>query len=59
MLSHVKFVLDHHRKIKKVAVVTDAEAGEVAEKFAAHFVSAEVRHFAAGEREAAKQWATR
>ena len=58
MLSHFKFVLDHHKLIKKIAVVTNSEAGEIAEKFASHFVAAEIRHFPAGEREAAKQWAT-
>jgi len=59
MLSHFKFVLDHHRKIRKIAIVTNSEAGEIAEKFASHFISAEIRHFPAGQREAAKQWATR
>ena len=58
MLSHFKFVLDHHKLIRKIAIVTDSEAGEVAENFASHFVSAEIKHFPAGQREAAKQWAT-
>lgn len=57
MLSHFKFVLDHHKLISKIAVVTDSEAGEVAQDFASHFVSAEIKHFPAGQREAAKQWA--
>lgn len=58
MLSHFKFVLDHHKLIKKIAIVTDSEIGEIAENFASHFVSAEIRHFPGGQREAAKQWAT-
>lgn len=58
MLSHFKFVLDHHKLISKIAVVTDSEAGDVAETFASHFVSAKIKHFSAGERDAAKQWAT-
>lgn len=57
MVSHFKFVHDHHRKIRKIAVVTDSEAGDIAEKIAAHFVAAQIRHFPAGQREAAKQWA--
>jgi hypothetical protein len=38
------------------AVVTDAKLGEVAEKLASHFVSAEIRHFPAGQAKAAAQW---
>jgi hypothetical protein len=57
MVSHFKFVLDHHKKIRKVAIVTDAAAGEIAENIASHFVSAQIKHFPAGQRDAAKQWA--
>ena len=56
MAAHVRFVRDHHKHIKKVGVVTDSALGKVAEQLASHFVSAEIRHFAAGELEAAKQW---
>jgi hypothetical protein len=59
MMSHFKFVLDHHKHIRKLAIVTDSEAGELAEKFASHFVAAEIKHFRAGQLEAARQWATR
>jgi hypothetical protein len=56
MAAHFRFVRDHHKRIKKVAVVTDAALGNIAEKLASHFVSARIRHFAAGEIEAAQQW---
>ncbi len=56
MAAHVRFVRDHHKHIKKVGVVTDSALGKVAEQLASHFVSAEIRHFSAGELEAAKQW---
>ena len=56
MASHFRFVRDHHKHIKKVAVVTDSPLGNVAEHLASHFVSAEIRHFPAGALEAAKQW---
>jgi hypothetical protein len=49
-------VRDHHKHIKKIAVVTDSSMGSVAEKLASHFVVAEIRRFPAGELEAAKQW---
>jgi hypothetical protein len=56
MAAHFRFVREHHKRVKKVAVVTDAALGTVAEKLASHFVSATVKHFAAGQTEAARQW---
>ncbi len=56
MVTHFRFVRDHHRHVKKVAVVTDSHLGDVAEHLAAHFVSAEIRHFPAAEMEQARQW---
>ncbi|MCM3881098.1 MAG: STAS/SEC14 domain-containing protein [Vicinamibacterales bacterium] len=56
MAAHIRFVRDHHRYIKKVALVTDSALGNVAEHLASHFVSAEIRHFSAAELEAAKRW---
>lgn len=56
MASHFRFVRDHHRHIKKVGLVTDSVLGNVAELLASHFVSAEIRHFPAGQLEAATQW---
>jgi hypothetical protein len=56
MVAHFRFVRDHHRHVKKVALVTDSALGNVAEHLASHFVSAEIRHFPSIELEAAKQW---
>lgn len=56
MAAHFRFVRDHHRRVRKVAVVTDSALGNVAEHLASHFVSAEIKRFPAGETEAAKQW---
>ena len=53
MASHFRFVRDHHKRIKKVAVVTDSALGRVAENLASHFVSAEIKRFPAGDVEAA------
>jgi hypothetical protein len=59
MTSHFKFVRDHHQHIRKVAIVTDSAIGNIAENFASHFVSAEIKHFPAEQLEAARQWATK
>jgi len=56
MAAHFRFVRDHHKHIKKIGPVTDSPVGRVAERLASHFVSAEIRHFPAGQIEAARQW---
>jgi hypothetical protein len=56
MAAHFRFVRDHHKRIKKIGLVTDSAMGDVAERLASHFVSATIRHFPAGELAAAKQW---
>jgi hypothetical protein len=56
LVAHFRFVRDHHKHVRKVALVTDSALGNVAERLASHFVSAEIRHFPSGEMEAAKQW---
>jgi hypothetical protein len=58
MAAHFRFVRDHHRHIRKIAVVTDSAMGNVAENLASHFVAAEIRHFPAGQLEAAQRWIT-
>jgi hypothetical protein len=56
LVAHFRFVRDHHRKIEKVAVVSDSTFLSVAPKIAAHFVAADVRHFPHDQRDAALAW---
>ena len=56
MVSHFRFVRHHQKHVKKVAVVTDSPLGDVAEHLMSHFVSAEIKHFPAGQTEQARQW---
>jgi hypothetical protein len=56
MAAHVRFVRDHQKRVKKIAIVTDAAIGNVGERLGSHFVAAQIKHFAAGQLEAAKQW---
>jgi hypothetical protein len=56
LVTHFRFVRDHQKHIKKVAVVTDSYLADVAEHLGSHFVSAEIRHFPAGQVEQARQW---
>lgn len=56
MVSHFRFVRDHEKHIKKIALVTDSHLGDVAEHLTSHFISAQVRHFPAGQVEQAREW---
>jgi len=56
MVKHFKFVRDHHKKIRKVAVVTDSTLGDAAEHIASHFVSAKIKHFQSENLAEAKAW---
>jgi hypothetical protein len=56
MLSHLRFVRDHHRQIRRVAVVTDSKFLSILPQVVDHFVGAEVRHFHASDREDAIRW---
>lgn len=58
MAAHFRFVRDHHKKVGKVAVVTDSPIGGVLEHLASHFVSAKIKHFKMSDREAASAWVT-
>jgi tRNA U38,U39,U40 pseudouridine synthase TruA len=55
-ISHLKFVRDHHRRIEKLAAVSDSSFLSIAPQIASHFVQAEVRHFPYHDREAALTW---
>jgi hypothetical protein len=56
LVSHLRFVRDHHRVIAKIAAVSDSAILSIAPHIAKHFVKAELRHFHAHERAAALAW---
>ena len=56
MLSHLRFVKDHHRKIAFVAIATDSAFRGFAEHAATHFVSAQIKTFSYSELDQAKEW---
>ena len=45
MIEHMRFVRNNHRKIAKVALVTDSKIADVAESLGKHFVKASIKHF--------------
>ena len=56
MLSHFRFIRNHHRRVRRVAMVSDSSVLTIGPKIAAHFVAAEIRHFPADRREQAMAW---
>jgi len=54
--AHMHFVRDHHRKVERVAIVTDSPVAGVAESLGKHFTSAEVRHFSFPDDKKAMDW---
>jgi hypothetical protein len=56
LIAHLKFVKDHHRKVKKIAAVSDSSFLTIAPKIASHFVQADVRHFAHSQLNEALNW---
>jgi len=56
LVAHLRFVRDHHRRVRRIAAVTDSTFLSAAPRIAEHFVSAEVRHFPFEQREAALAW---
>jgi SpoIIAA-like len=55
-LSHMKFVRNHHQKIKKIAAVTDSGFLSIMPQVASHFIKAEVKHFGYADKDAALKW---
>lgn len=56
LAAHLRFVRDHHRHVRRIALVTDSPLGRAAERLASHFVSAEIRRFPASALDAARAW---
>ncbi|MEJ2542074.1 MAG: STAS/SEC14 domain-containing protein [Gemmatimonadota bacterium] len=54
--SHVRFVREHHRRIRRIAIVSDDRILSALPRLAAVFLSAEPRAFAMDDREEALQW---
>ena len=56
LVSHLKFVKNHHQKVKEVAVVTDSDFLSILPRIANHFVRADIRHFDYSDKESALDW---
>lgn len=57
VMSHIRFVREHHREVKRIALVTDSRLAGLVPHLADHFVKAEVKVFAFEDLDAATVWA--
>jgi hypothetical protein len=55
-VSQVRFVRNHHRLIRRLAVVSDSGFLEIMPAISRHFVNAEIRHFPFDQKEEALSW---
>ena len=56
LTSHIRFVREHHQKIRRIAFVTADRVLSAVPRFASRFVDAEVRAFAMDQRDEAHVW---
>lgn len=56
MVSHAKFVRNHHKDITRVAAVSDSGFLKIMPMVADHFTKADVRHFQYDEKQKALGW---
>ncbi|MBN0047581.1 STAS/SEC14 domain-containing protein [Streptomyces actuosus] len=57
LLRHARFVRDHHREVRRVALAADSRLADLAPRLANHFAHAEVRRFGHDELDQAVAWA--
>jgi SpoIIAA-like len=57
LFRHVRFVRDHHRKVRRIALAADGKLASLASLVGEHFVQAEVRSFAYDDLANAIAWA--
>ncbi|WP_458774674.1 SpoIIAA family protein [Desulforhopalus sp. 52FAK] len=56
LISHLKFVKDHQKKITRVAAVTDSGFLKIMPSIADHFTHAEIKHFSYNDKDDALDW---
>lgn len=55
-LAHIRFVRGHHRRIRRIAVLTDSGFLTLMPRIATRFMGPDVRRFRPSDREAALDW---
>ena len=56
LCSHLRFIRDHHRKIRKVAFVTNSKIVKLVINIVKYFVQPEARYFKYNQENSAMKW---
>jgi SpoIIAA-like len=56
LFRHVRFVRDHHRNVKRIALAADTKLATLVPKIAEHFIQAEVKNFGYDQLDSAIAW---
>jgi hypothetical protein len=56
LLKHLQFIRSHHRRVRRVAIVSDARAMGFAPRLSGRLLAPEIRRFPAGSLEEALAW---
>jgi hypothetical protein len=56
LITHLKFIKEHHKKVSRIAFVSDSPIGTLTEHVTGHFVSAAVKSFSFNELEESIKW---
>ena len=54
--EHIRFIRDHHKLIRRVALVTDSPVADAVQAVGRYFAGAKVRHFAGEKQAEAEDW---
>jgi len=58
LVTHLKFIKDHHKRVSHLAFVTDSSIGLFAERIGSHFINAKVKKFDFNEFDKSVAWIT-
>ncbi|UCF30490.1 MAG: STAS/SEC14 domain-containing protein [bacterium] len=56
MIGHLRFVRDHYRHIRRIALVSDSKLAGLVPRIGEHFLSAELKVYSYRELDAATEW---
>ncbi|VAW84070.1 hypothetical protein MNBD_GAMMA18-1431 [hydrothermal vent metagenome] len=56
LVTHLKFIKDHHKRVSHLAFVTDSSIGLFAERVGSHFINAKVKNFDFNEFDKSVEW---
>ena len=55
-LQHMKFVKQHHKAMRRIAIATDSKVGTIGPALATPLISAQIKHFEYDNIKKAEQW---